>query len=218
MNQEIFSFHVVNSNPISVGKELLLTRKIPGLKHSESMVSMRLGSPVTQPYRYGLSQLVFFARWENEQALINFLATKGLGSVLQHGWHIRLKFYRRWGFISELDNMPENSLNPNPDSPVVAITLARLKVTETLRFLKWGKPVERLVRDHDGKTFAMAAMRPLNTLSTFSIWKNEAEMIQMVSGKTLHADAMGEQRKNSFHHEFSTMRFIPLGEFGEREK
>lgn len=166
-----------------------------------------------QPGRYKTSELAFFARWENEEALENFLKTHFLNS-----WHVRLKFYRRWGHLRELNDLPENSINHNQDAPVVGITLARLNLSETIRFLKWGKPVEKLVRDHPGKTFAMASMRPLNTLSTFSIWKNEREMINMVSGKTNHAEAMKEQAQKSFHHEFTTMRFHLLGEYGDLKR
>jgi hypothetical protein len=213
MNKEIFSFHITDVGPLNLARELCLkNKKVPGLIHSESLMTMRLGAPVMRPSRYGYSKLVFFARWKDEESLNKYLST----SVLQTGWHVRLKFYRRWGFVSELDGMPENILNPCPDAPVVGITLARLKISETMRFLKWGKPVETLVRDHPGSIMALAAMRPLTTLSTFSMWKNEEAMIEMVSGKTIHAEAMKEQARKSFHHEFTTMRFNFIGEFGER--
>ena len=227
MNREIFSFHLATVDPFFLTRELLRSPKstaVPGLLHAEPMLTMRLGSPITSAARYGFTQLVYLARWQDEKALTDFLQKDRRGMRLDKGWHVRLKFYRRWGFVSELDPLPENSPNPNPEAPVVAITLARLKLSETLRFLRWGKPVEGLVRDHPGKTFALAAMRPLGTLSTFSIWKTEREMIQMVQGLSpvpgggLHADAMVEQRKKSFHHEFTTMRFQLLGEFGKMPK
>lgn len=81
-----------------------------------------------------------------------------------------------------------------------------------------GKPVEGLVRDHPGKLFALAAMRPLNTLSTFSIWKTEKDMIAMVKGDNVHGRAIGEQMRRSFHHEFTTMRFYLLSEHGTRQQ
>ncbi len=211
-NQEIFSFHL--------GRSLLnsVPENFPGLMHSERLFPMRLGSPVFNPLRYEISDLVLLARWENETALENFLEQTPIGKDLRNGWHIRLKFYRRWGFISELDNLPENTINPHPERPVVGITLARLRLSQTVRFLRWGKPVEGLVRDHPGKTFALAAMRPLKTLSTFSMWNSETEMIQMVKGNNVHGTAIGEQMRSSFHHEFTTMRFHPLKQFGNLEK
>lgn len=210
-SQEIFSFHLGQSFKS-------VPHQFPGLMHAERLFTMRLGYPILHPFRYGLSNLVLFARWENEKALVNFLAESPIGKDLSNGWHIRLKFYRRWGSISELDHLPENSINPHPEQPVVGITLARLKISQTIRFLRWGKPVEGLVRDHPGKTFALAAMRPLNTLSTFSMWKSETEMIQMVKGNNVHGVAIHEQMRNSFHHEFTTMRFYPLKQYGNLEK
>lgn len=206
-NQEIFSFHLTHGNFLTAPRI-----SAPGLMHAETLFTMQLGSGILKPSRYGFSNLVYLARWKDEDSLVKFLET----SALKDAWHVRLKFYRRWGSITELDHLPENSENHSPEAPVVGITLARLKITETLRFLKWGKPVEGLVRDHPGKLFALAAMRPLNTLSTFSIWKTEKDMIAMVKGDNVHGRAIGEQMRRSFHHEFTTMRFYLLSEHGKR--
>lgn len=70
-----------------------------------------------------------------------------------------------------------------------------------------------------GKTLALAALRPPNTFSTFSIWKNEHEMTSMVSGRDedhdgRHLAAMKERVRRDFHHEFTTLRFVPLKEVG----
>ena len=45
-------------------------------------------------------------------------------------------------------------------------------------------------------------------------------MVGMVRGRraeldgTDHRDAMTERERKDFHHEFTTMRFVPVGEFG----
>lgn len=217
-SDEIFSYHIVRTDLVTALREMYIPTKFPGLLHSEGLFSMKLGASITNPGRYGLTEFVFLARWDSETSLENFLAKTEIGNTIARGWHVRLKFYRRWGSDSTLPCMPENIVNEHPEDTVVGITLARLKLTETLRFLKWGKPVERLVRDHPGKTFAMASMRPLGTLSTFSIWKTEKDMIQMVKGNNEHGSAIGEQMKKSFHHEFTTMRFYLLSDHGERPK
>ena len=41
--------------------------------------------------------------------------------------------------------------------------------------LRWGRPVERFVRDHPGTTLALAAFRPPHTVSTFSVWPPDVE-------------------------------------------
>ena len=91
---------------------------------------------------------------------------------------------------------------------------------EMPRFLRWGKPVERLVRDHPGTTLALAAFRPPRTISTFSVWRTVGEMEEMVRGYSTvpdperHAAAMAERQRRDFHHEFATYRFRPLSEHG----
>ncbi len=159
------------------------------------------------------------------EVLSKNLGTSALITILSHkgdnaGWHIRMKLYRRWGKITELK---EATVTPDlavPDKPIVAVTLARLNLLQTRRFIKWGKPVEGQVRDHQGQTLALAAIRPLNTFSTFSIWRNESEMINMVQGRNKindgdsHQLAMQERIRKDFHHEFSTMRFAPFKEVG----
>jgi hypothetical protein len=109
------------------------------------------------------------------------------------------------------------------DEPVVAVTVARMRVPEVPRFLRWGKPVERLVRDHPATTFALAAYRPPRTISTFSVWRTVREMEEMVHGRSAvaeperHARAMAERARRDFHHEFATYRFRPLSEHGTWE-
>ncbi len=118
------------------------------------------------------------------------------------------------------DRLPQTAMELDDEDPVVSVTLARLRVKEALRFIRWGKPVERQVRDDPATTIALAAIRPLRTLSTFSIWKTQRELKQMVHGRRNveatqdHAKAMQERKRKDFHHEFITMRFRPLSEHG----
>lgn len=107
------------------------------------------------------------------------------------------------------------------NSPVVAVTLARMKLPEVPRFIRWGRPVEKLVRDHPGTTLSLASIRLPRTVSTFSIWKSQKEMTDMVHGHSQvplpkrHIDAMRERERKDFHFEFTTLRFKPISEFGE---
>lgn len=185
------------------------------------MWSMKLGSPVVSPARLQLRRFAMFAAWENEQAIDDFLADSAFGQTLAAGWHVRLDFLRRWGHVAEFDGLPISTGPTDPDEPVVAVTLARLKHPQLPRFIKWGKPVERLVRDHPGTTLALAATRPNRTVSTFSVWRSEREMVEMVRGHSeipeadRHATAMVERTRKDFHFEFTTLRFRCLGEYGE---
>lgn len=66
----------------------------------------------------------------------------------------------------------------------------------------------------------MAAIRPPRTFSTFSVWRSQREMTDMVHGKgsmleaDRHAKAMIERNRKDFHHQFTTLRFRAIAEHG----
>jgi hypothetical protein len=222
----IFSFHLAKTTFTTTASALLDPPKrgdVQGLRHAECMTVMTLGSPILSPARMQLRRLAIFARWENSGALDHFLTDTDLGRALALGWHVRLEFLRRWGRVSEFDDLPETAGEVAPTEPVVAVTLARLKLTQVPRFVRWGRPVEELVRDHPGTTLALAAMRPPRTISTFSVWRSQAQMIDMVRGQDSfpgaqrHAAAMLERDRKDFHDEFTTLRFRALAEQGAWE-
>lgn len=215
------SFHLV-AVPASVTSRSLVRGlgAVPGLQHSESLAGMRLGAPIVSPSRLQLRQLAVFCAWDGEPQLEHFLRDHPWGRVLDAGWHVRLEFIRRWGSLTGLDHLPERAGRSDPREPAVAFTLARMRLPQVPRFIRWGRPVERLVRDHPGVTLSMAAIRPPHTVSTFSIWRTTREMTDMVFGRsgvaspTRHADAMAERDRRDFHHEFTTLRFRPVSEHG----
>jgi hypothetical protein len=217
----IFSFHLAKTTVAATANALLrapTADTVPGLRRAECMAVMALGSPIFSAARMQLRRLAVFASWESERAIDVFLSDTALGRTLATGWHVRLDFLRRWGRVSEFDDLPASVGDADPEAPVVAVTLARLKLSETPRFIRWGKPVEELVRDHPGKTLALAAIRPPRTFSTFSVWRSLREMTNMVHGSDSvpgaerHVTAMVERRRKDFHHEFTTLRFRALSE------
>jgi hypothetical protein len=187
------------------------------------MAMMTLGAPILSPARMQLRRLTMFAAWESQGAIDDFLDGTKLGRAFAAGWHVRLAFLRRWGHVSEFDGLAESVGEQDPTAPVVAVTLARMKLPQVPRFIRWGKPVEELVRDHPGKTLAIAAMRLPRTVSTFTVWRSQQEMVEMVRGHSLvpqperHAAAMIERRRKDFHFEFTTLRFRALAEYGDWE-
>jgi hypothetical protein len=219
----LHSFHLAEV-PRAVGARALLRQPssatVPGLDHAECLALMRLGAPTLSPARLQLRRVAVFAQWRDEDALERFLADDPLGRRLAQGWHVRLEFLRRWSTIAALPGLPVRAGTWDREEPVVAVTLARMRIPEVPRFLHWGKPVERLVRDHPGTTLALAAFRPPRTISTFSVWRTVREMEEMVHGHSgvadpqRHAAAMAERERRDFHREFATYRFRPLSEHG----
>jgi hypothetical protein len=219
----LHSFHLVEL-PAAVTARAL-TRppsraSVTGLDHAECLALMRLGAPTVSPDRLQLRRMAVFAQWRDETALERYLAEDPLGRRLAVGWHVRLEFLRRWSTLAALPGLPVRSGRWCQDEPVVAVTVARMRLPEVPRFLRWGKPVERLVRDHPGVTLALAGFRPPRTISTFSVWRTVREMEEMVRGHSQvseperHAAAMVERSRRDFHHEFATYRFRPLSEHG----
>lgn len=222
----IFSLHLAQTTVATTAGALLdppTSDNTPGLRHAECMAVMTLGSPIISAARMQLSRLAIFASWESERDIETFLTDTALGRRLATGWHVRLEFLRRWGRVAELADLPPSAPDLDPAAPVVAVTLARLKLTELARFIRWGKPVEELVRDHPGATLALAGIRPPHTFGTFSVWRSQREMTDMVRGQgptpgaARHADAMVERKRQDFHYEFTTLRFRALSEHGEWE-
>ena len=222
----VFTFHFAKTQ-ISTTLNALwhppTAREVPGLRHAECMTRMTLGAPILSPARMQLRHLTLFARWESHAAIDDFLAGTRLGRALATGWHVRMAFQRRWGHVREFDGLAESVGDQDPAAPVVAVTLARMKLPQVPRFIHWGRPVEELVRDHPGTTLAIAAMRLPRTVSTFSVWKSQREMIDMVRGHSSvvrpdrHAAAMAERQRKDFHFEFTTLRFKPIAEYGNWE-
>lgn len=220
----VFTYHLVKTDYLSALRILISSpksRNIPGLIHAEIMTVMTLGSPIFSPSRMLIRQIAVFAQWENENDIENFLAKDSLGKILSEGWHTRLTFMRKWGKFNKFEIPDETAEFENPDSPVVAVTIARMKFLQIPRFIHWGRPVEKLVRDHPATTLSLASIKFPNTVSTFSIWKNQKEMTDMVHGHSKvpkperHTNAMKERDRKDFHFEFTTLRFEPVSEFGE---
>lgn len=191
-----------------------------GLIHAETMSAMVLGSSILSPSRFFSKKIVVFAQWESEEALQFFLDQHPNGKLYAKSWYIQLELIREWGEISGFKIPKLVEENDSNDGPVVAVTLARMKFLEIPRFLRWGRPVEKLVRDHPGTVASLASIRYPNLISTFSIWNTQKEMREMVTGRSKvqqpkrHIDAMKERQRKDFHDEFTTLRFKPIAEFG----
>ena len=221
----VFTYHLAKTKVSTAISALLAppnSTNASGLIHAECMSSMTLGSSVISPERIKFNQLAVFAKWENHNAIDDYLDESKLGKVLTGGWHVRLEFTRRWGHIDEFDGLAERVGDDDMNAPVVSVTLARMKLLQVPRFISWGKPVEELVRDHPGTTLSTASIRLPRTVSTFSIWKTQREMLEMVWGNSpsiskpeRHAVAMKERERKDFHKQFTTLRFKALSEHGE---
>lgn len=223
----IFTFHLAKIPVFAAIKFLIFPPKPSnnkGLIHGEIMNAMKLGAPIFSTSRMLLRQVVYFAQWEDDAAIDAFLLHNPLGQYLAKGWYTRLHFLRQWGTIEAFKiPLTTDDISSDPEAPVVAVTIARMKLLQVPRFIHWGRPVEKLVRDHPDITYATAAIRYPRTVSTFSIWNTQTAMTDMVRGHSAvpqpkrHADAMNERNRKDFHFEFTTLRFSAIAEYGSWE-
>lgn len=220
---KIFSYHLVKLSFFSALKLILIPLKpknTKGLIHAEVMTYMTLGSSIISSSRFFNRTIIVFAQWENEKVFEHFLNNNSIGNKLKKGWYIKLKFIRQWGTFSGFNIPKITEENIQNEIPVIAVTIAKMKFLQIPRFIQWGRPVEKLVRDHPGTTLSLASIRHPNTISTFSIWKSQKEMTAMVHGHSSipqpkrHSNAMKERERKDFHFEFTTLRFIPISEHG----
>ena len=220
----LFTVHLVKTSLASAIKAMWFPpqpNEVKGLIHGECMQGMTLGSPIFSTQRILLRQLVFFAQWKDESAINAFLQHHTLGRILSRGWHMRMVYLRQWGYIDGFQIPATNDEMDDPKAPVVAFTLARMKLLQVPRFIYWGRPVEKQVRDDPAATLALAATRLPRTVATLSIWKSQLDMIKMVRGKSSvdhpsrHINAMKERERKDFHTQFTTLRFKPISEHGE---
>lgn len=218
----IFTYHLIETTYIDALKLVLFPsryKNINGLVNLECMTFMTLGSPVFSISRLLNNKIAVFAQWENEAVFDIFLSEHTLGKILVKGWFTKLQFLRQWGTFDGF-KIPKEVITLGDNEPVVAITIARMKFLQIPRFIHWGRPVEKLVRDDPAAVLSMATIRLPRTVSTFSIWKTQKDMTNMVSGHSdlpkpkRHIDAMKERNRKDFHIQFTTLRFKAISESG----
>jgi hypothetical protein len=96
------------------------------------------------------------------------------------------------------------------DGPAVVLTLARLRISQVVRFLRASRPAERAALESDGMIWGSAAVR-LPFLATVSIWRDARLAATYAYGRQqpAHSDAISEQRRKDFHRQSAFIRFAP---------
>lgn len=219
----LFSYHLIRLNYWDSIRFMLFpihSKNVNGLIHADIMSAMKLGSSIFHINRLMNREIAVFAQWENQAALDDFLSNHSFGKQLKKSWYLVLQFTRQWGSISDYQIPTNTNSTTKEDDLVVAVTLAKMRYSQIPRFLRWGRPVEKQVRDDQASRLSLASIRYPNLISTFSIWNTQLDMTNMVRGHskteqpTRHRDAMRERNRKDFHFEFTTLRFVPLEEHG----
>ena len=145
---------------------------VPGLRWLDVAPTV----PLSSKRPPGLRQAVLLAMWDDENAAASFADTHPLAQLFaDNGFHAVLRPLRAFGTWPGLpDDVPRTRVTQH-NGPVIVTTLGRLRMSQTLRFLRASRPAERAALKADGLVWGTAASRPARRpfMSTVSVWSSD---------------------------------------------
>lgn len=213
----IASVHLADVGPRTALRLLRTTpdpAAVPGLRYLETTTTAPLGGhllPKPTPGRVGL-----IAAWDDERALDDFLANHPLAAQVAHGWHVRLQPTRIFGAWPQLPGLLAKEEPMDDAEPAAVLTLGRLRLSQTLRFLKASAAAESLAVGNPALLAATGLARPPGLVATFSLWRHTAAMRAYAHGDAdpRHRAAIQAHAARAFHHESAFIRFRPYAAVG----
>lgn len=185
---------------------------VPGLRWLDVAPAVPLASK-TPP---GLRRAVLLAMWDDEDAAAAFVDTHPLAKRFAHdSFHAVLRPLRAFGTWPGLPvDVPRTRVTRH-DGPVIVTTLGRLRMSQTVRFLRASRPAERAAVTADGFEWGTAAARP-PFVATVSMWSSDEAAAAYAYGdaEAGHPRAIARQRRKDFHHESAFIRYAVLSTTG----
>ena len=211
----IGSVHLAN---VGVRSTLGIVRKsvrpgsIDGLRDANVGVTAPFGKH-RRPPTPGRVGLVSF--WDDGATLDRFEAAHPLAKKFADGFHVRLEPLRAYGSWPGLPTDVPTERSVDYDGPAIVLTLARLRLSQTVRFFRTSAKAEAKVANAPGLIWATALARP-PFLATCSLWENTRALSTYAYGHSdpRHSDAIGTQAVKDFHRESAFIRFRPYGARG----
>ena len=153
--------------------------------------------------------------WDDDVALDRFQAEHPLAKKFAEGFHVRLEPLRAYGSWPGLPADVPTERSVDYDGPAVVLTLGRLRLTQTVRFLRTSGKAEAKVVRAPGLIWATALARP-PFLATCSLWEDTRALSTYAYGHSdpRHSDAINAQAAKDFHHQSAFIRFRPYGAHG----
>ena len=186
----------------------------PGARYAELTGAVPL-SPHVVP-KPTLGRVGLIAAWDGDAAVDDFLVGHPLAKQLAHGWHVRLAPTRIFGAWSRLDGLARDEVPMAGDEPAAVLTLGRLRLTQTLRFLRASAAAEGLALREPALLASTALARPPSLVATFSLWQTTEAMRAYARGDADpgHKAAVHAHAARPFHHESAFIRFRPYASTG----
>lgn len=204
----IATVQLVDSGTLPTLRNVLRTPAaggVPGLRWVQPAVAAPLA--LSRPPVPTRSTLIGF--WDDEERYDAFVATHPVGRRFSGCLELRLRPLRAYGSWPGLPEDLPRSRSVEHDGAAVVLTLGRLRLSQTIRFLQTSRPAERASTENDGMIWATAAARP-PFVATISIWRDGHAARGYAFGQGPHSDAIAEQRRKDFHRQSAFIRFAPL--------
>jgi hypothetical protein len=188
--------------------------KLLGLRYSEIAVAAPLSGRLLP--RPNLRRVGLIAAWDDDRAFEDFLAGHPLAERFAHGWRVRLQPTRIFGAWPQLHGLLTSEEPMDDTEPAAVLTLGRLRLSQTARFLAASAAAEGLAVRDSALLAATGLARPPALVATFSLWRSTAAMRAYARG---HADpghlaAIQAHATRPFHHESAFVRFRPYAAEG----
>lgn len=186
---------------------------VPGLLQANVGLCAALGQtpPRPAPGRVGL-----VAFWAKEEALDEFLESHPVAERMSSGWSARLEPLRAFGTWPGLPDGVSRKRAVETEGPVVVTTLGRLRLSQTVRFLRTSAKAEKRVVRSPGLLWATGLTAP-PFVATISIWESAQSAADYAYGQAEapeHPAAIDTDRSKPFHHENAFIRFRPIAAQG----
>jgi hypothetical protein len=212
----IASVHIANvgaRSGLSVLRRAPKPAEVGGLRHANVALTAPLSASLLAKPDLGRVALVAF--WDDDEALDRFLAGHPLARELAGGWHVRLAPLRAFGSWPGLPADTPTSRVVDHEGPVAALTLGRLRFSQSLRFLRASAKAEAGALVAPGLIWATGLAKP-PFVSTCSLWESTRALATYAFGHAdpAHPDAIAEGERKSFHHQQAFIRFRPYGSVG----
>jgi hypothetical protein len=185
-----------------------------GLRYAQVTAAVPLSGrllPRPKPGRVGL-----IAAWDEDSALDDFLTEHPFAAKLAHGWHVRLRPTHLFGAWPQLPELAAEEASMDDAEPAAVLTLGRLRLTQTARFLRASAAAEDLALREPALLATTGLARPPALVATFSLWRSTGAMRAYARGvhDPAHRAAVQAHAARPFHHESAFVRFRPYGAEG----
>ena len=186
---------------------------VAGLRWLDVAPAAALASSTPPSFR----RAVLLAMWDDEASAQAFADTHPLAQRFAgNGFHAVLRPLRAFGSWPGLPAEVSRNRVTDHDAPVIVTTLARLHLTQTIRFFRASRPAERAALNAEGFLWGTAAARP-PFMATVSAWSSDqaAAAYAYADSDAGHPRAITQQRRKNFHRESAFVRYSVIATSGK---